>query len=50
MRAKLIKWDKEGMCAVCKSCGHEEPIGFEVVKSMTKFTYEVDRHSDKVEK
>lgn len=47
MRAKLIKWNRNGMYAVCKSCGHEESIGIEVIKSMTNFTYEIQQLSDK---
>ena len=26
MRSKLIKWNSQGMYAICKSCGTEVPI------------------------
>lgn len=43
LRAKLIKWDSDGMFAVCKSCGHEESINSEILKSMSShFSYEID--------
>ncbi len=42
LRSKLVKWNKDGMFAVCKSCGHENPITTDVVKSLeAKFEYEV---------
>ena len=34
MRMKLIKWNAQGMFAVCKSCGHENEITPELLKSV----------------
>lgn len=42
LRSKLIKWNERGMFAVCKSCGHDQPIHTDVLKSLqTSFVYEV---------
>lgn len=44
LRAKVIKWDSGGIFAICKSCGHEEPITMDVLKSMSSsFSYEIDK-------
>lgn len=43
MRSKLLKWDKDGMFAVCKSCNGEVPITIDLMKSIqAKFIYEVN--------
>lgn len=43
MRAKLLKWDRGGMAAVCKACGNDVPIDLELMKSIqAKFIYEVN--------
>ena len=42
MRTKLIKWTKDGMFAVCKSCGEENAIHTNILKSIeSSFVYEV---------
>ena len=42
LRAKLVKWDTDGIFAICKSCGHEEPITTDVLKSVSSaFTFEI---------
>ena len=42
MRSKLIKWNQDGMFAVCKSCGTENEVNMDVLKSMqSSFVYEV---------
>ena len=46
LRCKLIRWDRNGMSAVCKSCGYEVPISIDLMKSIqSSFVYEVE--SDK---
>lgn len=46
LRVKLIKWDRDGMHAVCKSCGNEMPIDIDLLKSIeSRFVYEVDENS-----
>lgn len=51
MRSKLLKWDRNGMYAVCKGCGHEIPIGVDLLKSIqSRFVYEVDFNSSKTKK
>jgi DNA-directed RNA polymerase subunit M/transcription elongation factor TFIIS len=47
-RCKLIKWDKEGMKAICKSCDHEVPISVDVLKSVeSTFVFEADKNLKK---
>lgn len=47
MRSKLIKWNQDGVFAVCKSCGHEVPIGSEILKSIeSRMSYEIDADKD----
>ncbi len=42
MRVKLIKWNNEGMFAVCKGCGKDVSIDLEFVKSIhVKFQHEI---------
>ena len=46
LRSKLLKWTREGMFAICKSCGEDVPIGLEVLKSIqSTFSYEIDKNS-----
>ena len=41
-RTKIIKWNRDGMFAVCKSCDHEVSIGVDLMKSIqSSFVYEV---------
>jgi phage terminase large subunit GpA-like protein len=41
-RAKVLKWDRNGMFAICKSCSHEVPITLDFMKSIqSTFVYEV---------
>ena len=43
LRAKIIKWNKDGMFAICKSCNSDIPIAVDVLKSINStFVYEVD--------
>ena len=43
LRAKLVKWTKDGMFAVCKSCNAEVLIEADVLKSLQdSFVYEVN--------
>ena len=43
LRAKVIKWTKEGMFAICKSCKQDVPIDMDVLKSIqSTFIYEID--------
>jgi len=50
MRSKLIKWTSDGMFAVCKSCGTENEIHTDFVKSMqSSFVYEVNQPAKKLE-
>ena len=42
-RAKLIKWDRNGMYAVCKSCNKDVAISVDLMKSIQKsFVFTVD--------
>jgi ribosomal protein S27E len=42
LRAKIIKWNKSGMYAVCKSCGTEVAVDTDLLRSIeSTFTYEV---------
>jgi hypothetical protein len=44
LRTKLLKWTPEGMFAVCKSCGADVPMDFDLLKSInTRFVYEVKK-------
>lgn len=41
MRVKLVKWNNEGMFAICKGCGKDVPIDFDFMKSIQiKFLHE----------
>jgi uncharacterized protein with PIN domain len=43
MRVKLIKWDRGGMFAVCKSCTVDVAVDEEFFKSIRKrFVYEIE--------
>ncbi len=43
LRAKIIKWTRDGMFAVCKSCNEEIEIGPDVLKSIqSNFVYEIE--------
>ena len=43
MRVKLIRWDKGGMFAVCKSCTGDVRVDEDILKSIrSRFVYEVD--------
>jgi DNA-directed RNA polymerase subunit M/transcription elongation factor TFIIS len=47
MRSKLIKWNQDGVFAVCKSCNYEVPIGSEILKSIeSRMSYEIDADKD----
>lgn len=51
MRSKLIKWNENGMFAVCKACGHDQPIHTEVLKSLqTSFVFEVEEPTQSLKK
>ena len=51
MRSKLVKWTDKGMFAVCKSCGHENQIKPDIMKSMqASFVFEVDEKLENREK
>jgi hypothetical protein len=42
LRMKLIKWNRDGMFAVCKGCGHDVSIGLDFMKSVqSSFVFEV---------
>jgi predicted RNA-binding Zn-ribbon protein involved in translation (DUF1610 family) len=42
-RSKLIRWDRHGMFAVCKSCGEDVPVSVDLLKSIqSSFTYEAE--------
>ena len=44
MRSKLIKWDRNGMVAVCKSCSGDVPIKADFIKSIQDtFVFEIDK-------
>jgi len=46
LRAKLLKWNKDGMFAVCKSCGTDIAISTELLKSIQSgFVYEIEEES-----
>lgn len=43
LRMKLIKWNKDGMFAVCKGCNGEVAIAGDLLKSVeSQFVYEVE--------
>lgn len=43
MRIKLIKWNRDGMFAVCKGCSDDVPINAEFMKSVEViFSYEIE--------
>jgi len=43
LRAKIIKWNKDGMFAICKSCGIEVPVDENLLRSLQDtFIYEID--------
>ena len=43
-RMKLIKWDRDGMYAVCKACNTDVPISMDLIKSIqSSFVFEVDK-------
>ena len=43
MRVKLIKWDRDGMFAVCKSCTEDVQVDEDFFKFIRKrFVYEID--------
>jgi len=42
MRSKLLKWNRSGMFAVCKSCGTDVAINPDVMRAIqSSFVYEV---------
>lgn len=42
MRVKLVKWNRDGMFAVCKGCGNDVPVGIDFVKSLqANFSFEI---------
>jgi len=44
MRAKVIRWDRDGMFAVCKSCGTDVPISTDIIKSIeSTLIYEINK-------
>ena len=44
LRAKLIKWDENGMFAICKCCSHEVPITVDFIKSVqSTFVFETKK-------
>lgn len=46
LRVKLVKWNRNGMFAVCKSCGDDVPVDVEFLKGLeSSFAYEVEAHS-----
>ena len=34
LRAKILKWNQDGMFAICKACGLEVPIEAEILRSI----------------
>jgi len=43
LRAKLVKWNQDGMFAVCKSCGDDVPIKVDILKSLqSTFRYVIE--------
>jgi transcription elongation factor Elf1 len=43
-RTKLLKWDSNGMFAICKSCNHDVPITVELIKSIqSTFVFETKK-------
>lgn len=50
-RMKLIRWDHNGMAAVCKSCGQDVPVSLELLKSIqSSFTFEIPAPSQEIKK
>jgi len=46
LRAKILKWNRDGMFAVCKSCGHEVAVMPDVLKSIqTTFQYVIEKQA-----
>lgn len=44
MRATLIKWNKNGCFAVCKSCKQDVEVNLDILKGIqTKFVYETQK-------
>ncbi len=44
MRVKLVKWDKGGMFAVCKSCTTDVRVDEDFFKGIRKrFVYEIEK-------
>jgi len=44
MRVALVKWNKDGVFAVCKACKTDVEISPDVLKSInTKFTFETKK-------
>jgi len=44
MRVKVVKWNQDGMFAVCKACGQEVPITVNILKSIqSAFVYEINK-------
>ena len=44
LRTKLLKWDQNGMFAVCKSCSHDVPISVDLMKSIqSTFIFETKK-------
>ena len=43
LRVKLVKWNHDGMFAVCKSCSSDVPVDAAFLKGLgSAFSYEVD--------
>jgi len=43
LRAKLLKWNQDGMFAVCKACGIDVSVDSAILKSIqSKFEYIID--------
>jgi transcription elongation factor Elf1 len=46
-RAKLIKWDRSGMYAICKGCNTDVAISVDLMKSIqSSFVFEVDKKAE----
>lgn len=44
LRATLIKWNKDGCFAVCKSCKQDVEVDLDILKEIeTNFTYETKK-------
>ena len=42
MRAKILKWNRHGMYAICKSCGTDVPISTDLMRAIqSSFVFEV---------